>query len=1482
MKRMFVYVFAGLGGVAPLILDSAIKGVLLLGAAVLAAVLMRKASASARHLVWVVAVVALLVLPVLSVGLPQWRVLPAWLGGETAVLVPEEKEIPQIPQDGTTGTLAEGTGVVPAPVGMGGSSPSGETGRGVSNFGPEAVSAFEPIGGSKERVDATTGDFLGWFALVWTVGFGVLLVRLLGAHFLLKSSVRGCELVKVSDPLSAIFLEVRREIGVGERVGLLMDPRRTVPVVWGVWRPRLLLPAEAREWGEGKLRSVLLHELAHLKRRDPLIQMLGQVACALHWWNPLAWVAAWRLHVERERACDDLVLSSGVRASAYAEHLLEVATRLSPARWTSACGLAMARESSLEGRLRAVLSGGMRRGRVSLKLGMVALLVGVAIAVPVAMLRAADGDEEGWNPPSSAHSGGGEFSTFCVHDGEVAAFVVAYRGDFNSSSSGGSNRKGRSWTDAVRLELKGEDGGKVEVFLRREHTKPGTLVLGGVGFDLKKGRLFLLDEAGGVRQMDMEVPVVRNPEAAEAFAEQIEEELEPGPVGEIADEAGGAKLVKGGRPLPQMLESAAWGEPGECGLRAAWMLEPRGLEVPIGSVMKSRVLFHNAGKATVVFQTDFLHGRDPHSARDAEGKAIRISRTTHLGTRLRKLVTYRLKPGEYCEVRGYGIAVGAGGYEGEFSSMSIDSVIEAEVGDRVKFSSVVGAGGNVLGEGSVEFWNEIVASMVERETAMLEPEEDREQLVRRVSEELFGSDPTGEEIKAFANDKSAESMARLTKRLQRREGVEVFAGNLPTGDFTFRVAEPDPEAAHRVRTATKMGRYTLGAEWRLDVRHHIENGERKRFAKVVRLEKEAERVLGEIELPGYAAYAFAWKREAGEFFLLTAEEARRFVVKDGVGLEGADLKLEAIGSGDLHMGLVNAYNEVAVELAGGGPLPARLVPRRGTLACEVYWSSVIEADGMDYNPGERFDPDELAELAKSKDDPRRLSWLISRAGAERDGRFRYLLEDEKPEEDPGVALALLGYDYAMNGNVEALQIILDSLGKRRPGADAQELIPLAFIDEWEVTVAAYEKHFSKGTDGAGGLAADFFWLERQCLFPEAFDRYRSKERDGTISAPVRPGDAFAQMLFAKWRTLARGDGKIPGALLGRLAAELDGFLQVTPENRRTKEVAALRSRMKTSRDWEQGEVVELLDALVAIPYDLRGAANRDVTFSEMRRTYPGRPLPDGFEDLKWGETAKCGLRVAWLMENQLGGLRKARLIFHNTGVNPVFLRTQGWKREEFPTARPMRRGDYVEESGAVYRSQSAMINWRLGPGEYCEAGGFRLTIGAGENADDYAVALVTALKKAEIHERVNFWHSKGAGAEGKLGTMMRVAHEGPTPHSAEERAQLVRRVMLDVYGTGPSEEEIASFVARPEVDWLGNLQFMLKQKRGELFFVGGLSANQLNFEILPAEGDGAKGRGGKEDGRRSPDGAGGEGAAKRGVRWLEPIGRQSYFEGRIE
>ncbi len=173
-----------------------------------------------------------------------------------------------------------------------------------------------------------------------------------------------------------------------------------MPMTWGWIRPVVLLPAEADSWGVDRRRGVLLHELAHVKRLDCLTQAIARAACAVYWFHPLAWVAARRMRVERERACDDVVLLAGARASEYAGHLLEVARGLRASRAAALAVLAMARPSQLEGRLLAILDPDRRRRGPGRGMALIALITATLMLLPLATLRLGARRP----PPRSQHS----------------------------------------------------------------------------------------------------------------------------------------------------------------------------------------------------------------------------------------------------------------------------------------------------------------------------------------------------------------------------------------------------------------------------------------------------------------------------------------------------------------------------------------------------------------------------------------------------------------------------------------------------------------------------------------------------------------------------------------------------------------------------------------------------------------------------------------------------------------------------------------------------------------------------------------------------------------------------------------------------------------------------------------------------------------------------------------------------------------------
>jgi TonB family protein len=144
-----------------------------------------------------------------------------------------------------------------------------------------------------------------------------------------------------------------------------------------------------------RLRTVLLHELVHVERLDLLAQAIAQAACCLYWFHPLAWMAARQLRKERERACDDAVLSRGVAAPDYAGHLMDLVRTIAATRTRWEDAPAMAEASDLESRVRALLDRTRSRHPLSRRAAIAIASVAVAVLLPVVAITAQAQAERG-------------------------------------------------------------------------------------------------------------------------------------------------------------------------------------------------------------------------------------------------------------------------------------------------------------------------------------------------------------------------------------------------------------------------------------------------------------------------------------------------------------------------------------------------------------------------------------------------------------------------------------------------------------------------------------------------------------------------------------------------------------------------------------------------------------------------------------------------------------------------------------------------------------------------------------------------------------------------------------------------------------------------------------------------------------------------------------------------------------------------------
>src|SRR6266576_3475102 len=301
--------------------DAFVKATVLLVLAAVVTLFLRRSPASLRHLVWTLACGGVLALPLASALLPNWK-LALWPRLDVPVTFNAEHLAPRAAEpEPQPAARVVPTIHTPTP-------------------SPSSTIDAEPV---RWRL---TPDWTALVFPVWLSGVGAVLI------LLAVGIARIMWLDRVTRPVEdeawlILVDELSMEIGLVRHVRVLQASGPAMPMTWGIRRPTILLPAEADHWAAERRRDVLLHELAHVKRHDFLIQLIARIACAVYWFHPLVWLAATRLREERERACDDHVLRAGATPSVYATHLLDIARGLRAARATSLATVAMARPAPL-------------------------------------------------------------------------------------------------------------------------------------------------------------------------------------------------------------------------------------------------------------------------------------------------------------------------------------------------------------------------------------------------------------------------------------------------------------------------------------------------------------------------------------------------------------------------------------------------------------------------------------------------------------------------------------------------------------------------------------------------------------------------------------------------------------------------------------------------------------------------------------------------------------------------------------------------------------------------------------------------------------------------------------------------------------------------------------------------------------------------------------------------------------------------------
>lgn len=185
----------------------------------------------------------------------------------------------------------------------------------------------------------------------------VLALNLYVAYFRVRQiSSRAVSSTKLET--NKLLTVIQKRLLLNAAVSLKYSHEVSAPFSYGLFKPNIILPATAENWSSSMLEDVLIHELAHIQRRDWLAMTVSHVIACIFWFNPLCWLLKSKLNDEAENCCDAQVLQFGKLNTTYAENLISIAKQSSAE--PSLLAQTLVNKSKLHKRVKLILEGNMK------------------------------------------------------------------------------------------------------------------------------------------------------------------------------------------------------------------------------------------------------------------------------------------------------------------------------------------------------------------------------------------------------------------------------------------------------------------------------------------------------------------------------------------------------------------------------------------------------------------------------------------------------------------------------------------------------------------------------------------------------------------------------------------------------------------------------------------------------------------------------------------------------------------------------------------------------------------------------------------------------------------------------------------------------------------------------------------------------------------------------------------------------------------